>query len=262
MSFTRGLALVVAVWAAAATAGEPDESAATATEPEGRREVADAWDKLGKVVPEVRLDGVTLEQAFDALRDLTRANIVVNWRQLEEAGVRRDAVVRLRLWDLPLSKVLDVLLSAVAEGEVELGFRAELGVITVSTERGFAGEASYPLRVYDVRDLIDTAYAYAMRRARVDDEPTVQDVEIEFVELIQRRVNYQSWGFETGEPWMACWAGRLLVEQTPEWHHEIERALAQLREEVRARPEPSPARLWPRRQEADAEEVEEPTAGD
>src|SRR5688500_5678959 len=42
-----------------------------------------------KLIDELDLGHSTLEQAFDRLRDLTRANIVVRWPALEAAGVSR-----------------------------------------------------------------------------------------------------------------------------------------------------------------------------
>src|SRR5687767_2198409 len=42
---------------------------------------------LEKAIPEVNFDNATLADALEFLRDTTRANVVVNWRALEAAGI-------------------------------------------------------------------------------------------------------------------------------------------------------------------------------
>src|SRR5687767_11682430 len=50
---------------------------------------------LNRTLPEMNFDGVALTDAVDFLRDITAANIVVNWRALEGAGVTPETVVNI-----------------------------------------------------------------------------------------------------------------------------------------------------------------------
>jgi len=47
---------------------------------------------LNNVMPEVKFDNVSISDAIDFLRDVSSANIHVNWRALEEIGVGKDTI--------------------------------------------------------------------------------------------------------------------------------------------------------------------------
>ena len=48
-------------------------------------------------LPSVNLTNVSVSDAIDFLRDVSGANIHVNWRALEEVGVGKDTQVNVRL---------------------------------------------------------------------------------------------------------------------------------------------------------------------
>jgi Flp pilus assembly secretin CpaC/uncharacterized membrane protein YgcG len=108
--------------------------------------------QLDRRLPEVKFDAVGFSDVVDFLRDLTQANIFVNWRALEAAGVDKNAPVTARLRDVPFSKVLRTILDDVSGGTVKLGYTIDEGVITISTDDDLAKNTS--TRVYDIRDLI------------------------------------------------------------------------------------------------------------
>jgi hypothetical protein len=214
--------------------------------------VQDAEAKLAEILPEVWLDGVTLEAAFEQIRNTARANIVVDWAALDGCGVDRSAPVKLRLWDLPLSRVLAVLLAAVEPRDMPLGFRAGDGVIRVTTADALAN-SGVTMRIYDVRPLIEHAIAVkralaASTGASTADQPILGgqgggrsqtsdpeedgehysfDEEMEnLATYIRETVDPDSWrdnGGSTGM--MREWAGRLIVQHTPEGHRRVEAAL-------------------------------------
>ena len=89
---------------------------------------------LDRRLPEVNFAQIPVGDTIDCLRDVTAANIVVNWRTLEVAGVTRQQPVTLRLRDVPLRTVLWLLLeSAQAKPDAPLDFRVDTGIITIST---------------------------------------------------------------------------------------------------------------------------------
>ena len=87
---------------------------------------------LSTLLPEVKFQGVTLKDSIDYLRDVTGANIHVNWKAIEATGVNGDTQVNIRLRDVPLRKVLNVLL-AEAGGAGLLTYYSDEGVIEITT---------------------------------------------------------------------------------------------------------------------------------
>ncbi|CAA9382923.1 MAG: hypothetical protein AVDCRST_MAG64-778 [uncultured Phycisphaerae bacterium] len=106
---------------------------------------------LGRTLPEMNFDGIALTDCVDFLRDITAANIVVNWRALEGAGVTPDTVVNLKLRSVSLRKALSLLLSEAGGGE-GITYTVDEGVIEITTTE-LANARTYT-RVYDVADLL------------------------------------------------------------------------------------------------------------
>ena len=69
---------------------------------------------LEKQLPEIRFQEVALTDVIDFLRDTTQANIFVNWKALEVAGIDRSAPVSTRLKNVKFSKVLRTILESLA----------------------------------------------------------------------------------------------------------------------------------------------------
>jgi len=109
-----------------------------------------ATRSLNRTLPEVKFTGTTLRDSFDFLRDVSGANIHVNWRALEAAGVTGDTQVNVRLRDVPLRKVLNTLLDEAGVGL--LTYYTSEGVIEVTTSE--LADKEMITRVYPVDDLI------------------------------------------------------------------------------------------------------------
>jgi beta-lactamase regulating signal transducer with metallopeptidase domain len=96
-------------------------------------------------LPEVRFDNVGFADVIDFFRDVGSANIFVDWRALEAAGIDRNAPVTIRLRDVKLSKALEVVLLDVGAGKARLGYAVDGGIVTISTVAGLpAGAATEP----------------------------------------------------------------------------------------------------------------------
>ncbi len=106
---------------------------------------------LDRRLPELRFDNVGFADVIDFLRDVTGANIFVNWKALEAASIDRNAPVTARLRDIPFRKALTIILESVG-GATKLGYTIDEGVITISTADDLAKNVLN--RVYDIRDLI------------------------------------------------------------------------------------------------------------
>ena len=188
---------------AVATAAPPPAAPPAAAEkrPDAKKRDEAARAALARVLPEVTFDGVGLSDVLDFLRDVTGANLFVNWRALEEAGIDRNAPVTARLRQVPFAKVLDVILkSAAGDADAQLGFAVDQGVITISTKAELALDVVS--RQYDVDVLLAGA---ADRKAR----------EATLLKLITGSIDPPSWkanGGAAGEVTIA--AGSLTVVAT------------------------------------------------
>jgi len=106
---------------------------------------------LTTIVPSVNLNGASLADAMEFLRDVSGANLHVNWRALEAAGIAKDTPLNIRLRDVRMEKVLRTLLVE-ASPSVPLTYYAEEGVIEVTTAE--IADQQMITRVYPVDDLL------------------------------------------------------------------------------------------------------------
>ena len=107
---------------------------------------------LDRTLPEVAFDAVAFGDVIDFLRDVSTANLFVNWKSLEAAGIDRTTPVTARLHNVKFSKALNVILDSVGGGQTKLGYTIDEGVITISTQDDLS--KNVVVRVYDIRDLI------------------------------------------------------------------------------------------------------------
>ena len=106
---------------------------------------------LNRTLPEMNFDGVALTDCVDFLRDITSANIVVNWKALEGAGVTPETLVNLKLRGVSLRKALSLMLAEAGGGE-GITYTLDEGVIEITTTE-LANKKVYT-RVYPIGDLM------------------------------------------------------------------------------------------------------------
>jgi bla regulator protein BlaR1 len=166
-------------------------------DPQGAEEEEDAEMRaiLERKLPEVKFDNVGFADAIDFLRDVSGANIFVNWRALEAVAIDRQTPVSMRMRNVPVLTVLRLLLDSTAPGL--LNYNTEGGVIIITAAPdaqaqlappmmgaggfgggmpgGFAPGMAAPgaipsavTRVYDVRDLLASAATAAPDDAAVN----------------------------------------------------------------------------------------------
>lgn len=107
--------------------------------------------QLSARLPELNFQGVTFGDALDFIRDVSGANITVNWKALEAAGVTKDAQVNLHLTSITLRKALQTLMTEAAGGD-SITYVVDQGVIEITT-RDLADHMMVT-RVYPVEDLL------------------------------------------------------------------------------------------------------------
>lgn len=198
---------------------------------------------LTLTIPELRLDGVSLEEAIDAIADISHANIIVRWNDLKEFGVDRQTKIKLRLWDTTLGGALGAVLS-IAAPDASLAYTVRDGIIVIaSAERiNHTPLVSISIRVYDVRDLVEAEVAYN----KTDKPPSTQPTKLFYtpaaspltrdeaasnlIRVIEDAVDTGSWKDNGGDFGMARWfAGCLIINQTQAAHRQIAGVLRTLR---------------------------------
>lgn len=107
---------------------------------------------LSRKVPQINLNGVSLVDAIDFVRDLTSANLHVNWKAIEATGVGKDTQINLRVRDVRLDKVLTLMLNEAGGGSELLTFYVDEGVIEITTRE--EADKQMFTRVYPIQDLI------------------------------------------------------------------------------------------------------------
>jgi general secretion pathway protein D len=206
-------------------------------------------------LPEVKFEAAAFEEVVNFLRDVTGANIFVNWRALEGAGIDRSAPVTARLRDVKFAKALDTILADVGGGTVTLSYTVDEGVITISTSEDLSRNTF--TQVYDIRDLIISVpdfedppefnlnqstgggrgggggggSLFGGAGGQGEEEITREERIEQITQLIQETVAPDSWrdaGGIVGS--VRELSGQLIVTQTPENHRQLMGLLEQLRE--------------------------------
>lgn len=101
-------------------------------------------------MPDLKLDGTALTDAIDYMRDLSGANVHVNWKALEEAGVSKDVPVTCRLRGVPFRTVLTLVLNEAGPGL--LSYYVDDNVIEITTRE--LADTKMTTRLYPVEDLL------------------------------------------------------------------------------------------------------------
>ena len=113
---------------------------------------------LSRKVPSIKLTAIPLSDAIDYVRDISNANIHVNWRALELLNVTRQTPVSITLSDVPVRRVLKGILEDSGAGDL-LTYYVDDGVVEVTTKE-IADSQMIP-RVYPVDDLVTTIPDFA-----------------------------------------------------------------------------------------------------
>ena len=106
---------------------------------------------LNARIPMLRLEETPLSNALDYIRDVTQANVNVNWKALELAGISRDTVISTTLRNVPVKKALSVILSQ-AGPDNALAFYIDGGVLEITTRE--LADAQQITRMYFVDDIL------------------------------------------------------------------------------------------------------------
>lgn len=126
-----------------------------------RTAIVDQDEALMRMLQETLIDAeydrIDFERVIDDLRERFNLNIHVSWAQLEKIGVRRDERIEVKLKQIPLATLLDIVLREVGDAEFSLNFIVSNGILRITSSE-LTREPTL-LRMYDVTDLIESGYA-------------------------------------------------------------------------------------------------------
>lgn len=114
-------------------------------------QAVDSRRALYMTIPELNVEGVTLDRAITYLRDSSGANIVVNWRVLEAVGVAKETPISLQVRNLPLRKMLQLVLDQ-ASPNSPLVYNIDSNVVQITTQE--EADKQMLTKVYVVDDLV------------------------------------------------------------------------------------------------------------
>lgn len=128
---------------------------APARMPKGRLHKRPSGVPRKKVIRRVDFSDVSLKDAIDFLRDVSDANIHVNWRALKTIGITRDTKVSLKARDVSVARALTLITDQLSVGQDKYSsvyWVVDEGVVEIST--GEALNHSTRVEVYDITDLL------------------------------------------------------------------------------------------------------------
>ncbi len=110
-------------------------------------------ERLDQNLSDLSADQQPFDKVIEYLRNASNTNIFVNWATLQGAGVDKNTPISVNLHDVPFSKALTTVLSAVGP-QASLGYAIDEGVITISTKDDLQSDKYKVTRIYDIRDML------------------------------------------------------------------------------------------------------------
>lgn len=212
-SALRIISLLVALFAIAASALSLNAEPTTGPDDRANGD-EDVQAKLDRMLPPIKFDAVSLDDAIDFLRDISGAKFSVDWKALEAAGVARKTAISVNLHNVRFSKALRIILDECG-GKNKLGYEIADGVIVVTA----TPRLTIHSKTYDIHFLFEhIALAERGNLAR------------QLNQLIKDTVDPDSWSVKGRSCKIDAVKGELIVAQTTENQKGIENLIAQLRE--------------------------------
>jgi hypothetical protein len=192
---------------------------------------------MQRTLDRVEWKDVPLDQAVEELRARSGANIVVDWKALEDAGIdRQETLIDLKVHDVTTASALRLVLDQASGGTVRLSFRGEDNVVHVSTVE-LLNRLHY-LRIYEASDIIDDLAEVARRHSWQSPGSMQYNggyyAPGELTDLVKGTSDADVWMEGGGVFSATVWGGKLAVNATPEIHVQDTELLRSLRSRAKA----------------------------
>ena len=103
----------------------------------------------------IKFDNTSLADVLNYVRDVSKVNLTVNWKSLEDSGITKETQVSIEARDLTHAQLLDMVLDQVNGDKDKLSrayWVAHNGVVTIATGNTLNNETI--TKVVDVSDLL------------------------------------------------------------------------------------------------------------
>ena len=187
-------------------------------------------------IENAEFDKMPFEDFVEWLRRTTKANVVVRWRILEQAGVERDRPIILEKKDIGFSKLLRLVFAQLTEDLmfVDLAVKAEGNTLIISTRKDIY--AKMIVKVYDIRDLLVVVPSLGGARfTHVDErryislgagksrttnnrDERINERVARLIEVITQTIQPLSWKVNGGRGTIAYFKGQLVIRNNIEVH--------------------------------------------
>jgi hypothetical protein len=200
-----------------------------------------ARSALQVVLPEVRIENASLDDAVHALATLARTNIVVDGRSLTEAELDRKHLqdagadvgqrrrLTLHLHDVTLRRALEAVLLQYSDSVWTGGFTVDEGVIVVTSD----GRALHRTvtRGYDLRGWPEFDAARLQRLEPPEEEAGTLRAEVyqDLVATIEENVMPETWRDNGGVGQIRIFNDRMLISQTWQTQEKVRQFLNLMR---------------------------------
>ncbi len=195
---------------------------------------------------QVAWDKAELRKVLEYVRKAGDLNMVVNWKALEESGIKKTTPVSLKLRRANLATLLDLILEQ-ANGSLDKYSRAywviEKGIVKITT--GNILNRKTVTRAWDITDLVHTRPDFAGPRMKMQadddddgdsdsdtgsifdndwddddddsddgDQPTRKQLEDKIVQMVKESIDQDMWKSGGGKGSIAVYQGKLIITQT------------------------------------------------
>ncbi|MEX0654074.1 MAG: hypothetical protein WD534_12030 [Phycisphaeraceae bacterium] len=217
------------------------------------------WEQLQQPVT-LTFEKTPAGEALAAWKEQVGVNMIVEWTELENAGVTEDTPIRLNLADVPAHVVLTEMLRQISSDFEPVEFDIHGRMIVVSTENGVSRRVV--TRTYDIRRLLAVPAEFdaesELQLGPVDEEqgglffsgPPKEEVDLQeerleqLTELIRRRAgridHWDEYGGDRASLDEAG-SGHLIIEAAPSVHRDVRELLDML---ATAEPRPVAIDAW------------------
>ena len=189
-----------------------------------------AFKTLRTVVKNAVFKDMTFEEFTEWLARQGKANVIVRWKVIEDAGIDVDKLINLKLHDVTVRQIIELVFEDLAAGldKVELAAKADDNTIIISTKRDLYKDLV--TRTYDIQDLLIVVPDFAAqgagtptgrstpgaglsagRQSQELKSGTPEELAQSLINIITSQIEPESWAVNGGKGTIAYFKGRLVI---------------------------------------------------
>ncbi len=188
-------------------------------------------------VRDVRFDEAALEDVTDWLQRTTKANVLVKWKVLEKAGIRRDCPITIHESRVRLDELLRLVFVQATKDRpgLELAAHADGNTLIITTREEL--NSRLIVKTYEVQDLLFVVPDFAAGsgggpgvaggirqgggREREPADPAKQ-----LIDTITQTIEPATWKVNGGKGTIVLFKGQLVIRNNLEVHQRLAELLA------------------------------------